>query len=196
RDSRAKQSRIYRNKFTLPAEFEALHPFLDGNGRLGRMLIPLFLAKSGLLSSPVFYISAYFEKNRDEYYDRLLRVSSEGDWTGWTEYFLKAVIEQAKENEGKTRKILDLWNKTLHDLSDLTGSKSAVDAVDFLFARPVFSGSSFTANPKIKKPTAQRILKIMRKNKLLYEFRESSGRSPAIYGFRNLMNIVEGDDVF
>jgi Fic family protein len=179
----------------LHAEFEALHPFLDGNGRLGRMLIPLFLAKTGLLSSPVFYISAHFERNREEYYDRLLRVSSDGDWTGWA-VFLKSIEEQAKENADKTRQILDLREKTFHHVSEMTRSKSTVDAVDFLFRRPVFSGSDFTANPAINDPTARRILKLLVDNSLLIELRPASGRRAAVYGFGELLNIVEGRELF
>ncbi|MCJ7594438.1 MAG: Fic family protein [Desulfobacterales bacterium] len=80
----------------LHAEFEALHPFLDGNGRLGRMFVPLFLFSIELLRSPMFYISAYLEARRDEYYERLLAVSRDGDWTGWCVFFLKALTEQAR----------------------------------------------------------------------------------------------------
>ena len=180
----------------LHAEFEALHPFLDGNGRVGRMLIPLFLAKTKLLASPVFYISAHFERNREEYYDRLLRVSSDNDWTGWTAYFLKSIVKQAKENTDKTRSILDLREETLHRISDLTGSKAAVDAVDFIFHRPIFSGSDFAANPTISAHTARRIRNIMVENDLLVELRPSSGRRAAVYGFRELLNIVEGKELF
>lgn len=83
------------------AEFEAVHPFLDGNGRLGRLLVPLFLFSQGLLSRPNFYLSAYLEGHRDEYYDRLLDVSGKDDWTGWCEFFLRALIAQAMENQTK-----------------------------------------------------------------------------------------------
>jgi Fic family protein len=83
------------------AEFVALHPFLDGNGRLGRMLVPLFLWQSGLISQPMFYISEYFEANRDEYYDKLLDVSVNDSWSQWYEFFLNAVINQAKMNTKK-----------------------------------------------------------------------------------------------
>jgi len=75
----------------LHAEFEALHPFLDGNGRLGRMLIPLFLFEQKLLRAPMFYLSAYLEANRQQYYDRLLSVSSKNDWTEWCQFFLTAL---------------------------------------------------------------------------------------------------------
>jgi Fic family protein len=180
----------------LHAEFETIHPFLDGNGRLGRMLIPLFLAKTGLLSSPVFYISAYFEKNREEYYERLLRVSSDNDWTGWTVFFLKSIVEQAKENSDKARQILDLHSQAYHRISDLTASKSNIDAVDFIFQRPIFSGADFVANPAINDPTARRILKIMLNNGLLIEMRPGVGRRSSVYGFRELLNIAEGEEIF
>lgn len=180
----------------LHAEFEALHPFLDGNGRLGRMLIPLFLAQTGLLSSPVFYISAYFERHREEYYERLLRVSSDNDWTGWAAYFLKSIEEQAEENSDKTRQILDLRDQMLHQVSEITSSKSTVDAVDFLFQRPIFRRSDFAANPAINSPTARRILKLLTENRLLVELRPSSGRRAAVFGFRDLLNTVEGKDIF
>ena len=72
------------------AEFEALHPFLDGNGRLGRMSVPLFMFQKGLIQSPMFYISAFFEQNKDEYYERLLAISRDNDWSGWCRFFLRA----------------------------------------------------------------------------------------------------------
>ena len=79
-------------------EFETLHPFLDGNGRLGRMLIPLFLYQAKLIKQPMFYISAYLESHRDEYYERLLAVSRDNDWSGWCAFFLNVVQIQAEEN--------------------------------------------------------------------------------------------------
>jgi Fic family protein len=179
----------------LHAEFEALHPFLDGNGRIGRMLVPLFLSTKGLLSHPVFYISAYLEARREEYYDRLLRVSEDGDWTGWIGYFLRAIKEQAESNAQKTREIIDLRDKLLHRATDLTRSKSAIDAVDFLFQRPIFSGSDFDANPAISNRTALRIRKTLLENGILREIRQKSGQQPAILGFRELLNIVEGREV-
>ena len=78
----------------LHAEFEALHPFLDGNGRLGRMLVPLFLWQAELIRAPVFYMSAHLEAHRDTYYDRLLAVSRDDDWTGWCHFFLEAIQQR------------------------------------------------------------------------------------------------------
>lgn len=79
----------------LHAEFEALHPFLDGNGRVGRMLVPLFLWRSGLIARPVFYVSAYLEAHRGAYYDGLLAVSRDDDWTGWCRFFLSIRFEMS-----------------------------------------------------------------------------------------------------
>jgi Fic family protein len=93
------------------AEFESLHPFLDGNGRIGRMILPLFLFDQKLLHAPMFYLSEYLEANRQEYYDRLLAVSRDDDWTGWCQFFLEALTRQANQNESKVRQILELYQK-------------------------------------------------------------------------------------
>ena len=102
----------------------------------------------------------------------------------------------AKENADKTRSILDLREQTLHRISDLTGSKATVDAVDFLFRRPIFSGSDFAANSAMTKDIAKRILATMRKADLLITLRPARGRQSAIFGFRDLLNICEGKNVF
>ena len=94
----------------LHAEFEELHPFLDGNGRVGRMLVPLFLWQRGLIRAPMFYISAYFEARRDAYYEGLLAVSRDRDWTGWCRFFLEALRVQAEENLSKAQGIVDLYD--------------------------------------------------------------------------------------
>ena len=103
----------------LHAEFEALHPFLDGNGRLGRMLVPLFLWQVGLIQRPMFYISAYLEARRKEYYDRLLAVSRDNDWSGWCRFFIEAVRAQAEENLARTRAILELHDELKHRLPEM-----------------------------------------------------------------------------
>ncbi|MCC7145112.1 MAG: Fic family protein [Phycisphaeraceae bacterium] len=131
----------------LHAEFEAIHPFLDGNGRLGRLLVPLFLVDKKLLSSPNFYVSAFLEANREEYYDRLLAVSRDDDWTGWCAFFLKAMIVQAAGNEAKAKAILELYRRKKEWIAELTHSHHAVKALDWLcrkhlFVRRLFAGAS------------------------------------------------------
>ncbi|MEI8352058.1 MAG: Fic family protein, partial [bacterium] len=180
----------------LHAEFEALHPFLDGNGRLGRMLVPLFMAKHGLLRAPMFYISAFFERNRDEYYERLLAVSRDGNWTGWTAFFLKSVIEQANENQTKAQAIRDLYDGTLKRIADLTHSQYAVHAVEFLFRNPIFKASDFYSNPSLTPASGRRILSLLETNDFFAEIRPASGRRPATLAFRSLLNVAEGRNIF
>jgi len=177
------------------AEFEALHPFLDGNGRLGRMLIPLFLYQRELLHAPMFYLSEYLEANRQEYYDRLLAVSSQDDWTGWCGFFLRALQQQARENEQKARRILALYDEKKKWMVDTTHSQYAIAALDFFFTQPVFSSSHFVAEAHIPAPTARRILKLCRENGLLRSLREASGQKSSILAFPELVNIAEGRSI-
>ena len=102
------------------AEFESLHPFLDGNGRIGRIVIPLFLYARNQLHAPMFYPSEHLEANRQEYCDRLLAVSRDDDWTGWCCFFLDALIQQARQNANKTRKILDLYESRKDQIPSVT----------------------------------------------------------------------------
>jgi Fic family protein len=180
----------------LHAEFEALHPFLDGNGRIGRMFVPLFLYKIGLIQSPMFYISAYLESNRDEYYDRLLAVSKDNDWTGWCVFFLKTIKIQAENNQKKARSILDLYEAKKKQIISLAHSQYAIHSLDFIFERPIFKSSDFVGRGNIPSPTAKRILAVLRDNKVLRTIREGGGRRPAIYAFPELLDIAEGKDAF
>lgn len=177
----------------LHAEFEALHPFLDGNGRLGRMLVPLFLWQKGLIRRPMFYLSAWLEAHRDEYYERLLAVSRDDDWTGWCGFFLEAVRTQAEENLRRTQAILELHGSLKLRLPEMTRSQYAVHALEWLFARPIFSASDFVGIPA---PTARRFLGVLKKHKIIKELMESSGRRSAVLVFPALLNIAEGREVF
>ncbi|XEI33674.1 Fic family protein [Aeromonas veronii] len=177
-------------------EFEALHPFKDGNGRLGRMLIPLFLHQRKLLASPDFYMSGYLERNREEYQERLRAVSRDGDWTSWCVFFLKGVREQAAENEHRARAILSLYDRIKTQVTDLTHSQHAIRAVDFLFQSPIFSAPTFINHADIPRPTANRILTLLRDAGILITLEEGRGRRAGIYAFRELLNVAEGREVF
>ncbi len=173
-------------------EFEALHPFKDGNGRLGRMLIPLFLYKKKILSSPDFYMSGYLEAHRETYQERLRAVSRDGAWTDWCAFFLEGIVEQSAENEQKARAILALYEQVKTRVVDLTHSQHAIRAVDFLFQSPIFKAPDFTEQSEIPKPTAARILAMLREDGLLHALREGRGRRSGIYAFRELLNVAEG----
>ncbi len=178
------------------AEFEAIHPFLDGNGRIGRLMVPLFMVSKGLLSYPHFYVSEYLDAHRDEYYERLMAVSRDDDWTGWCFFFLNAVTEQARINRSKAQNILDLYNERREWIVEETHSRYSGRALDWIFSNPIFRTSDFADKVDIGKPTANRILRVLRDNGLLTVFRHPSGRRPAILAFSELLNIAEGQDVF
>jgi len=178
------------------AEFEAIHPFLDGNGRLGRLMVPLFLHSKGLLSRPNFYLSAYFESNRDTYYARLLAVFRDRGRTGWCQFFLKAIIAQADINQSKIKEIFSLYHEKKNWIASATHSQYSVRALDWIFSRPIFKTSDFIANVDIPRPTATRIIRILRDERLLWEVRSASGRRSAVLAFRQLLDIAEGRPLF
>ena len=127
------------------AQFELLHPFKDGNGRIGRILIPLFLYQKKKLSQPMFYLSSYLEANREEYYVRLQNISREGDWNGWIAFFLKAIIEQAKNNNAKVKSIMGLYDSMKIRIHEITHSQYTVHLLDAIFERPIFETTDFVS---------------------------------------------------
>ena len=121
-------------------QFEAIHPFLDGNGRVGRLLITFFLWERGLLTQPLLYLSAFFDRFRDEYYSRLLAVSQYGDWKGWIEFFLRGVVNQAKDAISDAEKIIELhaeYRLRLEATKKIP--ESAYRLIEEIFIGPVLS---------------------------------------------------------
>jgi len=180
----------------LHAEFEALHPFLDGNGRLGRMLVPLYMFHAKLIQSPMFYISAFFEARREEYYDKLLAVSKDDDWTGWCVFFLNAVKAQAEDNQNKATAILKLYNEMKVRVTDLTHSQYSIHTLDWVFNRPVFKSTDFVKDAGITVPTAKRILQVLKQEGILKTLDKGGGRKAAVLAFSQLLNIAEGHKAF
>jgi len=177
-------------------EFEALHPFKDGNGRLGRMLIPLFLYQKGLLVRPDFYMSGYLEARRDEYQERLRNVSRNGEWTEWCRFFLQGIINQAASNQRKAAAMLQLYNRLHQELPELTHSRYANPLLDFIFAWPYFTPPQLKKQPTIPEQSARRLLETIEKHGIVKRVRSRRGRRPAFYLFPELLNIAEDDDAF
>lgn len=173
------------------AQFEIIHPFLDGNGRIGRLLIPLFLYAKNKLSSPMFYLSAYLESNRDTYYQKLRAVSEKKDWDGWISFFLEAVIEQAEDNISKAKAIHALYEKMKKQIPEITNSQFAISATDALFAAPNLTTASFIKKSEIPKASAIRIIGKLRENGILIKIRKSRGRRSAWYSFEELVEIIK-----
>ena len=178
------------------AEFEAIHPFLDGNGRMGRLIVPLFMFTKQLLSSPSFYISEYLESHRDEYYDGLLAVSRDGDWTGWCVFFLTALTEQARTYQQKSQDLLTLYSELRDLVVEVVPSQYSGRALDWIFNKPIFRSIDFVNGAEIPKSTARRLLNLFKTRGLLKELRQGGGRRSSILAFPELLNIAEGRKVF
>lgn len=119
-------------------QFEMIHPFKDGNGRIGRLLIPLFLYYRDILPVPTFYMSAYFEKDRKIYLEKLSAVSKDNDYATWIKYFLEGVVEQSEINTLKTKAMLDKYNDYKEICLSKMSSKYAIMLLDEIFKRPAF----------------------------------------------------------
>lgn len=171
-------------------EFEALHPFKDGNGRIGRMLITLMLWSSGVISAPHFYISAYFEENKDEYIDKMREVSLTDNWTDWCIFFLEAIEQQAIKNLEISENIKALYDDMKTIFSEVLSSKYSLNALDYVFTNPVFRNSKFTNNSGIPPQTAARFTRLLLENDLLVVVEEAAGRRPAMYAFEPLLELV------
>ena len=137
-------------------QFEAIHPFLDGNGRIGRLLITFMLLEKGLLSQPLLYLSDFFEQHRDEYYRLLLNVSQKGDWKAWLTFFLNGVRQQSEDALLTVQKLLDLQNQYRAITTGPKVPKIVNRLIDYLFTIPVISISSLSKTWEITFSTVQR----------------------------------------
>jgi Fic family protein len=177
-------------------QFEILHPFLDGNGRLGRLLVPIFLFEKQILSRPMFYLSAYLEAHRDEYVQALRGLGQqERAWNKWVAFFLKALFEQARENTTKARQILDLYERLKHRVLSLTHSQFSVPLLDFVFQQPVFRASALDRQPHM--PSRQQIATLLgrlRDAGILKVVRQGRGRRPQVLALAELVNLCEGPE--
>ncbi len=179
------------------AQFEILHPFKDGNGRIGRMLIPLLLYKRNTLSRPMFYMSEYLEDHREEYYDGLLAITERGAWQNWIDFFVDAMIIQAESNLEKVRLIRNLYDETQRRVVNITHSQFSMATVNALFERPVISSTMFADSAGFNnRVTANNMLRQLEADSVITRIREGGGRTPAVYAFLELVNIAEGRDIF
>jgi len=136
-------------------QFEAIHPFLDGNGRVGRLLITLLFHTEKLLDHPLLYLSAFFEKRRDEYYERLLDVSSRGAWGGWIEFFLQAVHDQAEDTVQRAGSLLELREAYRSRVTEGRHSALLLGIIDRLFQSPAVTITGLARDVGASYPAAK-----------------------------------------
>lgn len=171
-------------------QFEAIHPFLDGNGRVGRLLVILLLIEWGLLSQPWLNLSAYFETHRTAYYDHLLAVSQRGEWENWLSFFLEGIRDQSMDAIASIER-LQLLMRAYHErLSDERAAERLMQAVDVLFERPILSIRQLEAAMGVPYRTAQRYIE---KLELLGILREVTGRARnRLYQADEVLSALEG----
>ena len=154
-------------------QFEAIHPFLDGNGRIGRLLITFMLLEKGLLSQPLLYLSDFFERYRDEYYRLLLNVSQKGDWKAWLTFFLNGVRQQSEDALLTVQQLLDLQGEYRKLATGPKVPNIVSRLVDYLFTSPAISISALSKSWKITFSTVQRGVNYLIRKGVL---REITGR--------------------
>lgn len=170
-------------------QFEAIHPFLDGNGRVGRLLISLFLYKKELLAHPFLYLSEFFEKNREDYYALLSGVSEAGDTLSWVKFFLYALTVQAKKAKQASDDILALHNKLKEEMTKMS-SIYAYNLLDAIFMHPVFSSASIRKDSRIKNvQTLFNLIDKFVKAEIIYIVKPKRKRNK-IYIFKGLVKII------
>lgn len=136
------------------AQFETIHPFLDGNGRMGRLLITFWLCQQNILSEPLLYLSYYFKQNRQEYYDRLMNVRTKGQWEEWIKFFLKGISFVSDEATKSAKEILALKTAVQEELCN-TGSVTGVTLLEKLFYQPVITKRQAADLLNVTQPTAR-----------------------------------------
>jgi Fic family protein len=171
----------------LHVQFEAIHPFVDGNGRVGRLLISLFLVERGILPAPLLYLSAFFEATRRDYYDRLLGVTTRGEWEAWLEYFLTGVARQAEDALSRAERI----NRLLARWRERTAgrSASALRLVDLLAENPFWTVKRAAARLGVAFTTAQRAVDTLVRAGALQL--TTAARRDRVYCAKAILDILE-----
>ena len=173
------------------AQFETIHPFLDGNGRMGRLLITFWLCQQEILTKPLLYLSYYFKKNRTEYYDRLMDVRKKGDWESWIKFFLKGVAEVADEATSSASAILKLkeeYTKKLYEKESGNGNYQKL--LDVLFEQPFVKRTDVAELLGVSNPTAGNIIDTFCQMGILVDCDPERSRNK-MYAFRKYIEILD-----
>lgn len=171
-------------------QFEAIHPFVDGNGRVGRLLIILFVCERRLLPQPLLYLSVFFEKYRDEYLDRLQAVSERGDWEGWLLFFLRGVAVQAKDAVATSDRVLKLHKQYRESLQRRRVTSPTLALLDEIFVNPYTTVPRSRDRLRVSYPTAQNAIKRLVSVGILKEI--TARYRNRIYCAQDLLRILEG----
>jgi len=171
-------------------QFETIHPFLDGNGRVGRLLITLFLVEKKILKKPVLYLSDFFERNRTLYYDNLMRVREKNDITQWFKFFLVGIIETAKNSIETFDSILKLQKETEVDIQKL-GSRAfnAQLILNYLYKKPIIDAYKGKEITNLSFPSVYKLIEDLERLDILVEV--TGGKRGKIYTFQKYIEIFK-----
>ena len=173
------------------AQFETIHPFIDGNGRVGRLLITFLLVHRGVLHRPLLYLSHYLKRNRAEYYDRLTAIRQRGDWEGWLRFFLRGAAETATEATETARAILALREEHRELVQEQTGL-NGVRLLDFLFDRPLVNVNLVKDSLEISFATANNLVGEFERAGLLREI--TGGRRRRVFRYDSYLALLREDE--
>jgi Fic family protein len=169
-------------------QFEAIHPFLDGNGRIGRLVITLFLVERGILPTPLLYLSAFFEATRRDYYDRLLGVSGRGEWEAWLLYFLAGVARQSEDALDRAERINGLLAEWKTRAAARPSSSTAM-VLDLLGENPFLTVTGAAEKLGVAYTTAMRAIRRLERQGILTEM--SKAKRNRVWCAREILSVLE-----
>lgn len=171
------------------AQFETIHPFMDGNGRVGRMLIPLYLFMQDQISLPCFFISEALERDKFKYYDLLNGIRQKNDWNAWIDFFLHTVEQQCSKYITMIDEINYLYERDLNIAKSIVRSNKVVDLINLLYKFPIITTSIVVECAEIPQATASRYLNALVDAKIIYSDGKTRNRT---FYYYNLLNIIRG----
>jgi Fic family protein len=174
------------------AQFETIHPFMDGNGRVGRLLITFMLVHRGVLHQPMLYLSLYLKRHRLDYYESLMAVRHEGDWESWLEFFVRGVAETAEEASEKARAIVALRERHRQQIMDGSASTNALRLLDLLYARPLLDVNLASAELGTSFATANKLLEQFQALQLVAEV--TGRKRDRVFRFEPFLLLFEDDE--
>jgi Fic family protein len=173
------------------AQFETIHPFLDGNGRMGRLLITFLLCHHRVLDEPLLYLSIFFKQNRQEYYERLQAIRDKGDWEGWLAFFLEGVATVSTEATSTARKIVELREEVREQIAQHMGRRAsrAHQLLDGLFQNPVVNVKDVERMTDLSQPAANALTTALAKMGILKEL--TGQRRNRLFMFETYLSLFE-----
>jgi Fic family protein len=181
---------IFTRAALLHYQFEAIHPFRDGNGRAGRILVPLYLTSQKVLDGPILFVSKFILEHRDEYYTRLQAVTHKADWKGWILYMLQAFKQQARYTLSVLEKINYFKVELEKQLTEVMGHVYARDIANFLYDHPYFVQSEFEKSLGISYVTARKYLQVLERNKVIIK-KKQTNRNRFIYACPEYIQLLK-----